>query len=120
MNQFNDISWQVGHFLEPLVAVVIAVTFGAFLYQFSLGVATWARLKLSGYSEREEVYLNGTRAVITKIGFGSVTFLILNGDGAIMKWAAVSNRAMDSQRIERVSLKLKKLEELGGHEPSHT
>ena len=42
MNQFNDISWQVSHFVEPLVAVVIAVTFGAFLYQFSLGVATWA------------------------------------------------------------------------------
>ena len=115
MNQFNDISWQVGHFVEPLVAVVIAVTFGAFMWHFCRGLAVWFFLKFRDYKEREEVYLNGHRAVITKIGFMSVTFLILNGNGAIMKWASISNTAMDSQRIERVSLKLRRLEELGDH-----
>lgn len=30
-----------------------------------------------------------------------------------MRWAVVSNRSLHTQRIERVSLKLRKLEELG-------
>ena len=118
MNQFNDVSWEFANFLGPILILMIAVTTSAFLFYVCRGLVVWTSLKLRGYREREEVYLNGTRAVITKIGPMSTTFLILNGDGAIMRWASVSNVSMDSQKIERVSLKLKKLEELDDHDES--
>ena len=110
MGMFTKLGLELGDFVAPFIALVIASVFAAFAWNLCRSIAVWASMKLKGYREREEVYLNGTRAVITKIGFMTTTFLILNGGGAVMRWASVSNTSLDSQRIERVSLRLSELE----------
>ena len=108
---FTKPGLDLGDFVAPFVVLVIASVFAAFAWNLCRSIAVWASMKLKGYREREEVYLNGTRAVITKIGFMTTTFLILNDGGAVvMRWASVSNTSLDSQRIERISLRLSELE----------
>ena len=112
MRIFQDLGLTYADLLTPLFVAVTAAIFMVFAWKWTNGFAVWASLKLRGYHEREEVYLNGSRAIITKIGFMTTTFLILNGEGLVMRWAAVSNLTLDSQRIERISLRLKVLEKI--------
>lgn len=114
MGMFNEYGIEFADLIAPLVALVITATFSAFGWYLVRSFSVWLGLKLRGYHEREEVYLNGTSAVITKLGLLSTTFLVLNGKGGdtdnpVMRWASVSNTAMDAQKIERVSLKPTKL-----------
>lgn len=102
----------IAELIQPFLLLVIAGAMAFSFWQVCRSISTFLLLRISGYDEREEVYLNGHRAVITKIGLLTTTFLMLNGSGTVMKWASVSNSQMTSQKIERISLKLKSLEEL--------
>ena len=113
MDFFNQIGSDLAHWGVPLFyATVLAATVASGVY-WARCVSVWFFMRvLKNYHEREEVYLNGTSAVITKIGFLSTTFLILNGigeSGPVMRWACISNTELDKQRIERISLKPSKL-----------
>ena len=109
----NEASLAFGDLIAAKTALLFAVIFMVVVWRTSQSIAIWLSLKARGYREREEVYLNGTSAVITKLGFLTTTFLILNGKGGndepVMRWASVSNTALDSQRLERISLKPSKL-----------
>ena len=100
--------------LEPVITLLIAGVLAVVVWQFVRSIAVFVRLKAGGYHEREEVYLNGASAVITKIGLLTTTFLILNGGNGsnhnpIMRWMCVSNLSLDGQKIERISLKPSRL-----------
>ena len=112
MNTFNELGFTIADMLAPLTLVLTAAIFVAFAWNFTQNFAVWLNLKARGYREREEVYLNGSRAVITKLGFMSTTFLIINGEGLVMRWASVSNNRLDWNKIERISLRLKILENI--------
>ena len=109
----EDAFTQVGVYLirvsDSLVNGLAFAAAVAASWRWARSIAVWFDMRvLKGYREREEVYLNGASAVITKIGFLTITFLILNGgsDGkVIMRWACVSNLRMDEQKIERISLR---------------
>lgn len=112
MKDYSAIGIQLATEIEPFILLLIGGTIAFAFWQICRSISTYLLLKFNGYREREEVYLNGARAVITKIGLLSTTFLIVNGGGTVMKWASVSNSQMTAQRIERISLKLKTLEQL--------
>ena len=101
--------------LEPIITILIAGVLAVVVWQFVRSMAVFVRLKIGGYHEREEVYLNGVSAVITKIGLLTTTFLILNGgqqegsNNPIMRWMCMSNLSLDGQKIERISLKPSRL-----------
>ena len=96
--------------IVPILALMVAIVLSGFLWYIVRSGSIWLGLKARGYAEREEVYLNGAPAVITKLGLMTTTFLILNGGGAVIRWASVSNVSMDSQKIQRVSLRLSLLD----------
>ena len=100
--------------LEPIVTLLIAGVLAVVAWQFVRSMAVFVSLKIRGYHEREEVYLNGVSAVITKLGLLTTTFLILNGGQEsshtpIMRWMCVSNLSLDGQKLERISLKPSRL-----------
>ena len=115
MRLFEQVGLDFADLLLPFFTIGLAAAIMATGWKFAQGVSVWAMMKIRGYAEREEVYLNGTRAIITKLGFMSTTFLILNGteNGIVTRWASVSNSVLDAQRIERISLHHGKLEQIG-------
>ena len=110
MGIFEDQAVELADLLAIKFALITTAVLMVFAYNYAKGIAVWLALKMQGYREREEVYLNGTKAVITKLGFMTTTFLILNGGGPVMRWASVSNTSLSSQRIERISLRIGELE----------
>ena len=116
---FGSIGQTLAEASDPIIhaLLIAAAAMAGFYWARSLSVWFFMRV-MRGYHEREEVYLNGVSAIITKMGFLSTTFLILNGskgDEPVIRWACVSNSELDKQRIERISLKPSKL----GHHHYH-
>ena len=109
----DTLSLQGANIIEPVITLGIAGIIAVLGWRFIQNMAIWASLKIKGYREREEVYLNGTSVVITKLGFLTTTFLVLNGEDTtntpVMRWACISNIKLDNQKIERISLKPTKL-----------
>lgn len=110
MDLFNKFGLELGDFVAPVFVATVAAVFAAFMFNFVRDMAVFIKLKLSGFHEREELILNGNRVVISKIGFGAVTFLKMNGDGVVEKWITVENSRMGLQSIERISLRIKRME----------
>ena len=110
MGLFTKLGLELADFIFPFIVLMAASVFASFSWNLSRSIAMWAGMKIKGYHEREEVYLDGDRAIITKLGFMTTTFLILNGGGAIIRWDCVSNTSLDGRRIERISLRLSELE----------
>ena len=106
MPEFQEIGTEIGHWLTPIFVIMVASIFGVVMWNLANSIAAYARMRAVGYTEREEIYINGNRAVITKIGLLSTSLLMLNGEGVLMKWAEIPNNRLSWQKIERISLKI--------------
>ena len=112
MKLLEQYGLEIGHLIAPYFVLLVMLFVTAATVWFVKNLVVWFGLKARGYREGEEVYLNGTPAEITKIGFLSTRFRVQNGEGIVIRTPSVSNSQMDGQRIERISLKLSKLDKL--------
>lgn len=106
---FYEIGTNLGTSWSPYFVVFVAVLTAGLGYWFVRNLVGWASLKLKGYREGEELYLNDEPAMLAKLGFLSTRFLVQNGGGLIQKTISVSNTSLDRLNIVRISLRLDKL-----------
>lgn len=103
-------SLELAGLLSPAITLLIAGIIMIFAWKICNSIAVYLGLKLRGFREREPVVLNGRSVILTKMGWFSTTFLILEEDGTmdskIIRWATFSNLNLESQKIERISLNL--------------
>ena len=117
MKIFQSLGLEFGDFLAPYLIVLIAALFMSIGWWFVKNFVVWFSMKLKGYTEGEEVYLNDTPAIIMKLGFLSTSFMVQNGGGVVQRMPSISNTSMDGQKIERISLRITRLNE--NHEKSN-
>ena len=111
MKIFQSLGLEFGDFLAPYLIVLIAALFMSIGWWFVKNFVVWFSMKLKGYTEGEEVYLNDTPAIIMKLGFLSTSFMVQNGGGVVQRMPSISNTSMDGQKIERISLRITRLNE---------
>ena len=114
MKIFQSLGLEFGDFLAPYLVVLIAALFMSIGWWFVKNFVVWFSMKLKGYTEGEEVYLNDTPAIIMKLGFLSTSFMVQNGGGVVQRMPSISNTSMDNQKIERISLRITRLNENHG------
>ena len=111
MNALDSLALELTDLILPFVGILISVTLGILLYNLTKSIAASFGFKALGYREGEEIILNDERAIVTRIGLLSSSFLILNGNDNVVKWATFPSSRLEWQNIKRISLNFKKLEE---------
>ena len=109
---FQDLGTDLGTSLVPWFIVFVGVLTAGLGYWFVRNLVGWFGMKLKGYREGEELYLDDQPAMVAKIGFLSTRFLIQNGGGIIQRTVSVSNTRLDMINVKRISLRLDKLSKL--------
>ena len=97
----QNLSLDIVHLIEPLVAVTIALTIGLALKAWVVNAIAGLKFKWSeAWAEGQKVYIDREEATIIKIGMSETVFAIRNGRGLV--WRHVANEKIRSLKIERI------------------
>ena len=92
---------QLIHFLAPVMAIFLAVLVSLTSYSVLSNVAGYILFRIKGYATHDIIVIDGHYATITKIGFLSTHFKIVNGTD-VEKYLTVSNSRLDFLTVYRL------------------